>query len=238
MMPSAAVPSASTSYSTSHSLPVMRRWRSYFQSARRVPAVSRASGSPNPPGPDGEPPKTPINALEATIRRKQRELETTIRELGMEALDERLQSATQMPLNPPYRLSTLIAESVPQGRAVLVFEVARSGSETTTADLAELAKAYVTQGGASALVVRTDSEATPSGLRDLFTVQQAVPRVPVLARDWLIHPLQVRVCMNRDVRGSQQPLNIEPRGMTWKDLHTESRTHDTMTDDLDVRMGC
>ncbi|GLI62069.1 hypothetical protein VaNZ11_004496 [Volvox africanus] len=190
-MPSAAVPSASTSYNTSNSLPVLRRWRSYFLSARRVPAVLRASGSPNPTGPDGEPPKTPMNALEATIRRKQRELETTIRELGMEALDERLQSATQMPLNPPYRLSTLIAESVPQGRAVLVFEVARSGSETSTADLAELAKAYVTLGGASALVVRTDSDATPSGLRDLFTVQQAVPRVPVLARDWLIHPLQI-----------------------------------------------
>ncbi len=32
----------------------------------------------------------------------------------MEALDERLQSATQMPLQPPYRLSTLIAENVPQ----------------------------------------------------------------------------------------------------------------------------
>ena len=46
-------------------------------------------------------------------------------------------------------------------------------------------------GGASALVVRTDSADTPSGLRDLFSVQQAVPKVPVLARDWLIHPLQV-----------------------------------------------
>jgi hypothetical protein len=47
------------------------------------------------------------------------------------------------------------------------------------------------EGGASALAVRTDSAATPAGLRDLFSVQQAVPGVPVLARDWLIHPLQV-----------------------------------------------
>ncbi|KXZ49270.1 hypothetical protein GPECTOR_22g863 [Gonium pectorale] len=132
-----------------------------------------------------------MNALEATIRRKQRQLEATIRELGIEALDERLRSATQLPANPPYRLSTLIAETVPQGRAVLVFEVARPTPESPASELAELARAYVGQGGASALVVRTDSDATPSGLLDLFTVQQAVPRVPVLARDWLIHPLQV-----------------------------------------------
>lgn len=43
--------------------------------------------------------------------------------------------------------------------------------------------------GADALVVRTDSEDTPEGLKDLFTVCQAV-RVPVLRRDWMIHPLQ------------------------------------------------
>ncbi|KAG2438961.1 hypothetical protein HYH02_010753 [Chlamydomonas schloesseri] len=132
-----------------------------------------------------------MSALEATIRRKQRELEASIRDMGMEALDERLQSATAMPLRPAYRLSTLIAENVPMGRAVLVYEVARPTPETTSAELAELAKAYVQLGGASALVVRTDSADTPSGLRDLFTVQQAVPKVPVLARDWLIHPLQV-----------------------------------------------
>eukprot|EP00198_Chlamydomonas_reinhardtii_P004433 XP_001693769.1 indole-3-glycerol-phosphate synthase [Chlamydomonas reinhardtii] len=141
--------------------------------------------------PDDEPPKTPMSALEATIRRKQRELEATIRDMGMEALDERLQSATAMPLRPAYRLATLIAENVPMGRAVLVYEVARPTPETTSAELAELAKAYVQVGGASALVVRTDSADTPSGLRDLFSVQQAVPKVPVLARDWLIHPLQV-----------------------------------------------
>ncbi|KAG2500630.1 hypothetical protein HYH03_001397 [Edaphochlamys debaryana] len=160
--------------------------------ARRATVLRRAGPGPGgKPDPDDQPPKTPMNALEATIRRKQRQLEATIKELGMEALDERLQSATSMPANPPYRLSTLIAENVPQGRAVLVYEVARATPETTSAELAELAKAYVKLGGASALAVRTDSDSTPSGLRDLFSVQQAVPRVPVLARDWLLHPLQV-----------------------------------------------
>lgn len=158
--------------------------------ARPGPAHAPCAGAQPNPKPDDEPPKTPLNALEQTIRRKQKQLEASIRELGMEALDERLQSATQMPANPPYRLSTLIAEAVPQGRAVLVFEVARPTLETSSAELAQLAKAYVAA-GADALAVRTDSEHTPSGLRDLFSVQQAVPRVPVVARDWLIHPLQV-----------------------------------------------
>jgi indole-3-glycerol phosphate synthase len=39
-------------------------------------------------------------------------------------------------------------------------------------------------------VVRVDSEDTPEGSKDLFIVRQAV-KVPVLARDWYIHPLQI-----------------------------------------------
>lgn len=44
--------------------------------------------------------------------------------------------------------------------------------------------------GADALVVGIDSEDTPEGNKDLFSVVQAV-KVPVLARDWYIHPMQV-----------------------------------------------
>ncbi|EFJ49598.1 hypothetical protein VOLCADRAFT_104174 [Volvox carteri f. nagariensis] len=208
----AVVPSASTALGSSQRIFASHGRKVCFQGTRRPVAPWRASSSPNPSGPDDEPPKTPPNALEATIRRKQRELEAAIRELGMEALDERLQSATQVPATPPYRLSRLIAEHVPQGRAVLVFEVARPNPETTSAELAELAKAYVTLGGASALAVRTDSESTPSGLRDLFTVQQAVPRVPVLARDWLIHPLQV--CEIKEA-GAAGALGIINQGVVF-----------------------
>jgi indole-3-glycerol phosphate synthase len=39
-------------------------------------------------------------------------------------------------------------------------------------------------------VVRIDTEDTPEGSKDLWAVTQAV-KVPVLARDWYIHPLQV-----------------------------------------------
>ena len=37
---------------------------------------------------------------------------------------------------------------------------------------------------------RTDSEETPSGTGDLFAVCQAV-KVPVMRRDWILHPLQI-----------------------------------------------
>lgn len=63
--------------------------------------------------------------------------------------------------------ASLLAPAPVQGRAVLVFEVARPTLETSSAELAQLAKAYVAA-GADALAVRTDSEHTPSGLRDLF----------------------------------------------------------------------
>lgn len=44
-------------------------------------------------------------------RRKKAQVEAQINELGMETLQERLESAAQMPAQPPYRLSTLIQVS-------------------------------------------------------------------------------------------------------------------------------
>lgn len=138
---------------------------------------------------DDEAPKLPANRLEATIRRKSTQVEAHLKELGLESLEDRMQSAVQVPAHPPYRLSTLIAETVPQGRSVLAFEVVRSSPSTTSQELAGLAKQYIAL-GADALVVRIDSDDTPEGLKDLWAVVQAV-KVPVLARDYIIHPLQV-----------------------------------------------
>jgi indole-3-glycerol phosphate synthase len=45
--------------------------------------------------------------------------------------------------------------------------------------------------GADVLCVATDQDITATGLGDLFAVVRAVPSVPVLQRDWFIHPLQV-----------------------------------------------
>ena len=47
----------------------------------------------------------------ATVsRRKQAQIEAQLKELGMEGLEERLQSATQSPAQPPYKLARLISE--------------------------------------------------------------------------------------------------------------------------------
>ena len=56
------------------------------------------------------------NAGDALHRRKSTQVEAQLKELGLESLEERMQSAVQVPLNPPYRLSRLIAETVPQVR--------------------------------------------------------------------------------------------------------------------------
>jgi hypothetical protein len=45
-----------------------------------------------------------------THRRKSRQIEAKLQELGMEGLEERLSSATQNPASPAYRLSRLITE--------------------------------------------------------------------------------------------------------------------------------
>ena len=108
----------------------------------------------------------------------------------MEALEERLQSATSRPAADPYRFFTLIADTVVTGRPVLAFELARSAAADSPSALAAAATALAAA-GADALIVPTDSSDTPEGLADLFAVCRAAPGVPVLRRDWFLHPLQV-----------------------------------------------
>eukprot|EP00879_Flechtneria_rotunda_P029235 GHRR01031533.1.p1 GENE.GHRR01031533.1~~GHRR01031533.1.p1 ORF type:complete len:152 (-),score=34.88 GHRR01031533.1:413-868(-) len=45
-----------------------------------------------------------------TYRRKSRQVEAQLKELGLEALEERLSSATQNPAQPSYRLSRMVTE--------------------------------------------------------------------------------------------------------------------------------
>lgn len=141
---------------------------------------------------DEEAPSTSYqNSLQITIKRKSKQVEAALQELGMEGLEERLSSATQNPAQPSYRLSQLITEVTQmQGRAVIVVEVTRPTPATTPQQLGVLAKQAIAC-GADALCVRLDSEDTPQGLQDLFAVVQAAKRVPVIARDWIIHPLQL-----------------------------------------------
>lgn len=79
----------------------------------------------------------------------------------------------------------------PTGRPVLVMEVSRSPAATSALDIGQLAARY-SSWGADAISVRIDAADTPTGMADLFAAVQSA-KVPVLARDWFIHPLQVRV---------------------------------------------
>lgn len=130
-----------------------------------------------------------MNSLEATIRRKTRQVEAILKELGDEAIEERLKSAVEVPANPPYRLSQAVAALREQGRVALVLELARPSPSAPPSRLAEVAERYVSC-GAHALALCTDSEDTPEGLKDLFAVCRAVS-APVLRSDWIVHPLQV-----------------------------------------------
>lgn len=48
------------------------------------------------------------NTLSVTVKRKQKQVAELLQELGMEALEDRLQSATASPCRPPHRFAQLI----------------------------------------------------------------------------------------------------------------------------------
>ena len=78
-----------------------------------------------------------------------------------------------------------------EGRPVLLLELSRASPAATSAEVAQLARSFEAS-GADALVVLTDAAETSTGLADLFSVCRAV-RIPVVRRDWFLHPLQVGV---------------------------------------------
>lgn len=99
--------------------------------------------------------------------------------------------------------AAVLQHTIPTGRPVLVFELSRPSPSTTSSQLAEMAQRWVSW-GADALVVPTDAEATSTGPADLLAVCRAVS-VPVLQRDWILHPLQV-LYHNSTVAGASRPL--------------------------------
>ncbi|GMH40085.1 hypothetical protein BSKO_07989 [Bryopsis sp. KO-2023] len=126
-----------------------------------------------------------VNRLAAKIRQKKDQMKATLDELGEEGLEEKLKRATEVPPSMPHRLAYLV-QDIMHPQPVLVFEVARPTSASELSELVSVAEDFV-KNGAEALCVSMDS---PTGLKDLFGVCQAV-KVPVVARDWFIHPLQL-----------------------------------------------
>jgi hypothetical protein len=116
-----------------------------------------------------------------------------------------------------------------QGKAALVLEVSRRGSMESVEQLAQRAKRYATA-GADAIALRTDAEYTAEGLKDLWSVCRAV-KVPVMAWDWHLHPLQVRRPSRRrglalctwlalPGRCARFSLGVGVLGMCWLDEGT------------------
>ena len=78
-----------------------------------------------------------------------------------------------------------------QRRVAIIAEVPKADKAEPAERMAARART-LRRAGVQALCVRTDAYDTDTGLRDLFGVVRAVPDLPVLRRDWIIHPLQVR----------------------------------------------
>lgn len=118
-------------------------------------------------------------------------------ELGMEGLEERLRSATELGPGPnPFALSQKLAEVVPiKGRPLLVLELSNySGEDSPVSpeDMAQRAEALIIA-GVDGISVGVDDSASEADLgMYLFHVCRKVAgRVPVFARDWFLHPLQL-----------------------------------------------
>ena len=131
------------------------------------------------------------NRLGKAIRRKQIKIEKILEEMGMEAVEERLQTATSMgPGSSPFKFAHLVQNiGGSQGRPALIFELYRSNESETSESMAQRARKLI-DGGADAISVRIDD--TDEGMLDLWTVSQAVSSsVPLFCRDWFLHPIQI-----------------------------------------------
>ncbi|KAH7280616.1 hypothetical protein KP509_36G005900 [Ceratopteris richardii] len=126
------------------------------------------------------------SGLQAVLQTKQRVLQS---QLSFFQSQEQLQSRlTSLPPSPsPHLLLTAIRNS-PRKIAVIV-EVARLTPAESPEDLAARCRKYGRL-GIDAISVCTDEETSPDGLADLKAVC-SVSRVPVIRRDWFLHPLQI-----------------------------------------------
>ncbi|KAL2634375.1 hypothetical protein R1flu_005854 [Riccia fluitans] len=125
--------------------------------------------------------------LSRILKTKQRILQAQLSRLENGQLEERLSSL--QPYSAPYRLLDTIAQQLMQGKTTVVAEIARLSPSESLDSFSSRCAQYV-EWGADALAVCTDEEKSPNGAADLAAACKAV-NVPVLRKDWIIHPLQV-----------------------------------------------
>ncbi|GJP43504.1 hypothetical protein CLOM_g2956 [Closterium sp. NIES-68] len=128
--------------------------------------------------------------LGSIIRRKHASVQAKLQQLGQDEVNRRLENAVR--LQPPAQLADLLLRrgEGPEGRTALIVEVARAAPSEPPESLARRCQRYV-ELGADTVMVCCDEEISPNGLADVRAVSQALPGVPIIAKDWMLHPIQV-----------------------------------------------
>ncbi|CAI5489328.1 unnamed protein product, partial [Closterium sp. Naga37s-1] len=126
-----------------------------------------------------------------------------LQQMGQDEVNRRLEGAVR--LHPPAQLTDLLLRGAPGaegggglegpagaewGRTTLVVEVARARPSESPESLARRCQQYVAL-GADTVMVCCDEEISPDGLADVRAVSRALPGVPVIVKDWMLHPIQV-----------------------------------------------
>ncbi|CAI5477775.1 unnamed protein product [Closterium sp. Yama58-4] len=143
--------------------------------------------------------------LGSIIRRKHATVQARLQQLGQDEVNRRLEGAVR--LHPPAQLTDLLLRRAEGagggegewgaegpggagGRTALVVEVARARPSESPESLARRCQQYVAL-GADTVMVCCDEEISPDGLADVRAVSRALPGVPIIVKDWMLHPIQV-----------------------------------------------
>eukprot|EP00250_Pteridium_aquilinum_P021106 c25026_g2_i1 orf=66-938(+) len=124
------------------------------------------------------------NTLLSLLQTKQRVLQSQLSSLQSQHLQARLTSFAPSPA--PHLLLTALRN---KDHTSVIAEVARLSPDEPPHLLAARCRNYVRL-GVDAIAVRTDEEASPDGIADLMAVCNSL-QVPVIRKDWFIHPLQI-----------------------------------------------
>ncbi|CAI5523424.1 unnamed protein product [Closterium sp. Naga37s-1] len=154
-------------------------------------------------GEDGDGGGGSKSRLGSIIRRKHATVQARLQQLGQDEVNRRLEGAVR--LHPPAQLTDLLLRGAPGaegggglegpggaewGRTALVVEMARARPSESPESLARRCQRYIGL-GADTVMVCCDEEISPDGLADVRAVSRALPGVPVIVKDWMLHPIQV-----------------------------------------------
>jgi len=130
----------------------------------------------------------PKNELEATVRRKHKEVTERLENLGPEGVEFNLRYATPSK-SSHHLLKCITAANQMDARTALIIEVIQPQGDSSCQSLVSRCEHLVAM-GADALAANTDAESTSRGSQELEAIS-ATMSVPVVRLDWIIHPIQL-----------------------------------------------